>query len=415
MARGYKGAFGGAKINEPDRLARVLRVLPARARRLATPADPADRSTSSRSSPSPSRSGSSTTAMSSRPCRSPTRRSSGSSRAACGSAAPTVPPRGRPVWPVWLLVAATVFAAGFRVGLNIRASNVIDVGYSGRDRRRSHLARPEPVRQLPAGEWRPELKNAAPPTANGEVRNRVQTNGRCETSNPLGDTYGPVAYLAYIPGYLIFGWSHKWDSLPAVHFTSILFDLLAMLGLGLVGRRLGGPRVGAAAAFAWAAWPFTQYISSSNTNDAIAPALLVWGFLVLTSAPARGAAVAAAGWTKFASLLVLPLWTRLPGGAPPASHRSRAARLRSRDGGRLLCPLPRALTVARSPRLLRSHGALPVRPRLAVLDLGLAPVPREGPPRSPSRATRSRGRAGHRVARPLLVASPSGRRSGSPR
>src|SRR5207244_2876542 len=36
-----------------------------------------------------------------------------------------------PVWPVWLLAAATVFAAGFRIGLNVRDSNVIDVGYSG--------------------------------------------------------------------------------------------------------------------------------------------------------------------------------------------------------------------------------------------------------------------------------------------
>jgi hypothetical protein len=140
----------------------------------------------------------------------------------------------------------------------------------------------------------------------------VQANGRCETANPLGDTYGPVAYLAYIPGYLLFGWSHKWDTLPAVHFTSILFDLIALLGLGLVGRRLGGPRVGAAAAFAWAAWPFTQYASSSNTNDSIGPALLIWGFLVLTRPTARGAVVAVAGWTKFASLLVLPLWTGYP-------------------------------------------------------------------------------------------------------
>src|SRR5438046_2352759 len=37
----------------------------------------------------------------------------------------------RPVWPVWVLVAATVFLVGFRIGLNVRASNVIDVGYSG--------------------------------------------------------------------------------------------------------------------------------------------------------------------------------------------------------------------------------------------------------------------------------------------
>ena len=36
-----------------------------------------------------------------------------------------------PVWPVWLLAAATVFTAGFRIGLNVRTSNVIDVGYSG--------------------------------------------------------------------------------------------------------------------------------------------------------------------------------------------------------------------------------------------------------------------------------------------
>ncbi|HSD79236.1 MAG TPA: hypothetical protein VLB47_01195, partial [Solirubrobacteraceae bacterium] len=36
-----------------------------------------------------------------------------------------------PVWPVWLLAAVTVFAAGFRVGLNTQSSNVIDVGYSG--------------------------------------------------------------------------------------------------------------------------------------------------------------------------------------------------------------------------------------------------------------------------------------------
>src|SRR5206468_8765767 len=41
------------------------------------------------------------------------------------------PPAGAAVWPVWLLAAATVFLAGFRAGLNVRASNTIDVGYSG--------------------------------------------------------------------------------------------------------------------------------------------------------------------------------------------------------------------------------------------------------------------------------------------
>src|SRR5262245_220460 len=41
------------------------------------------------------------------------------------------PERGRAVWPVWLLASATAFLAGFRIGLNVRGSNVIDVGYAG--------------------------------------------------------------------------------------------------------------------------------------------------------------------------------------------------------------------------------------------------------------------------------------------
>ena len=36
--------------------------------------------------------------------------------------------RSRAVWPVWALTAATVFLVGFKVGLNVQASNVIDVG-----------------------------------------------------------------------------------------------------------------------------------------------------------------------------------------------------------------------------------------------------------------------------------------------
>ena len=40
-------------------------------------------------------------------------------------------PRGRPLWPVWVLAGATVFLTGFRIGLNVRTSNVIDVGYAG--------------------------------------------------------------------------------------------------------------------------------------------------------------------------------------------------------------------------------------------------------------------------------------------
>ena len=111
----------------------------------------------------------------------------------------------------------------------------------------------------------------------GRLRPRADPDERSLRvgERPWRDTYGPVSYEAYIPGYLAFGWTGKWDDLPAAHFTSILFDMLALIGLGLVGRRFGGARLGATLAFAWAAYPFTQYVSSSNSNDAIMPALLI--------------------------------------------------------------------------------------------------------------------------------------------
>jgi hypothetical protein len=216
---------------------------------------------------------------------------------------------GRAVWPVWLLLAATVFAAGFKIGLNVRASNVIDVGFAGVIGAQRIVDQGEaPYGHMPDDEG----KECGEPDSDGYVRERIQTNGRCESANGRGDTYGPVSYEAYIPGFLAFGWTGKWDDLPAAHFTSILFDMLSLIGLGLVGRRFGGVRLGATLAFAWAAYPFTQYVSSSNSNDAIMPALLIWGFWLLTAAPARGAFLALGVWAKFAALALVPLWAGYP-------------------------------------------------------------------------------------------------------
>ncbi len=227
---------------------------------------------------------------------------------------------GAPRWPIWVLLAATIFLAGFRVGLNVERSNVIDVGYSGvigADR----IVRGQapwgnfPVESLPNGKF---LKPCPGVTADasGEIRERIQTNGRCESANPEGDTYGPAAYESYIPGRLLLGWTGRWDDLPAAHFTSIAFDLLTLLGLFLVGLRFGGQRLGAVLAFAWAAYPFTQYVSNSNTNDAIMPCFLVWAFWLVSRPAARGALAALSGWTKFASLIIAPLWLTYPGRRP---------------------------------------------------------------------------------------------------
>ena len=194
-----------------------------------------------------------------------------------------------------------------------------------------------------------DLKKCGPADANGEVRERIQTNGRCEASNARGDTYGPVSYLAYVPGYLVFGWTGKWDELWAAHATSLLFDGLCLVGLALVGRRFGGNRLAATLAFAWAAYPFTLYASNSNTNDAIMPAFLIFGFWLASSAWARGAGVALAGWTKFAALLLAPLWLAYPNGSLPL-RRGVSASTAADDAGTGLRGSP-------SPRSRRSRSS----------------------------------------------------------
>jgi hypothetical protein len=216
------------------------------------------------------------------------------------------------VWPVWALTVATLFLVGFRVGLNVdNGRSVIDVGYAGVIGADRILDGEVPYGTMPVTD---ELKPCGRANSDGEIRERIQANGRCESANPRGDTYGPVAYLAYVPAVLVFGWSGRWDELPAAHATSIAFDLLALAGLALVGARFGGARLAALLAFGWAAFPFTTYALMSNTNDAIAPAILVWGFWLASSPTARGAATALASWTKFASLIVVPLWLTYPSG-----------------------------------------------------------------------------------------------------
>jgi hypothetical protein len=230
------------------------------------------------------------------------------------------PARGAPVWPAWVLLGLAVFLGGFKIGLNYRGgSNVIDVGYAGVIGAQRIAAGVMPYGNFPKED---DLKACGPADAAGEIRDRIQSNGRCESANPLGDTYGPVAYEAYLPGYGLFGWSGKWDTLPAVKFTSVLFDFLCLLGIALVGLRYGGPLLGGALALAWSAYPFTTYVLMSNTNDAIVPVFLIWGFLFASWSWARGAFAALSGWTKFATLVVAPMWLTYPG---PVRRPSRLA------------------------------------------------------------------------------------------
>ena len=111
--------------------------------------------------------------------------------------------RGPPlasVWPTWVLAAAAVFLLGFRIGLNLETPRgVIDVGLAGVVGASRILDGEAPYGNMPQ---RGDLEPCGPKDAEGQVRERIQTNGRCEAAIERGDTYGPVSYLAYVPATL---------------------------------------------------------------------------------------------------------------------------------------------------------------------------------------------------------------------
>jgi hypothetical protein len=186
----------------------------------------------------------------------------------------------RPVWPAaWLLVAA-LFLMGFRIGLNMADSGVIDVGYAS-EVGAARIAHGEPV------------------------------YGNFPSDVSQGDTYGPVNYLAYVPFERIWPWSGSWDDLPAAHGAAVAFDLATFLLLIVLAIRIRpgppGRRLAATLAFGWAAYPYTAYALESNSNDTLVAALLVATLVLLARPFARGAMAALATWAKFAPALLAPL------------------------------------------------------------------------------------------------------------
>ncbi|HWP32741.1 MAG TPA: hypothetical protein VNL97_03230 [Solirubrobacterales bacterium] len=186
----------------------------------------------------------------------------------------------RPVWPAsWLLISA-LFLLGFRVGLNMADSGVIDVGYAG--------------------------VVGADRIAHGDA---LYDNFPSDVSQ--GDTYGPVNYYSYVPFERIWPWSGTWDDLPAAHGAAVFFDLSTFLLLILLGLRIrpgpSGRKLAATLAFGWAAYPYTAYALLSNSNDTLVAMLLVASLLVLARPAARGAMAALATFTKFAPAVLVPM------------------------------------------------------------------------------------------------------------
>jgi glycosyl transferase family 87 len=213
--------------------------------------------------------------------------------------------------PAPWLALGVIFLLGFRIGLNVTDSNVIDVGYAG--------------------------VVGAERIVHGKA-----LYGHYPADNEHGDTYGPVNYLVYVPFAQAFGWSGRWDDLPAAHAAAIFFDLLAVGLLFLLGRRMRGPTLGIALAYAWVSYPFTLFALESNSNDTLAAALVLAALLAASYrsklAPgARGALAALAGLTKFAPLALAPLL---------ATHGLRELALRRRPWAFALFVIAFAATAA---------------------------------------------------------------------
>ena len=208
------------------------------------------------------------------PARAPSARKPAHALSACPRAA--TPRDHRIAMSDDALLLGLVFLIGFRIALNIVDGNVIDVGYAS--------------------------------VVGGD---RILHGGPLYGGFPAdivhGDTYGPLAYLAYAPFVLLFGWGGTWGDLPAAHAAALVFDLACIAGLWIAGRRLGGRPLGLLLAYLWAACPFTLLVANSGSNDALVAALVLAAYLALGRPALRGVLAVAAGLTKFAPLALVPL------------------------------------------------------------------------------------------------------------
>jgi hypothetical protein len=141
-------------------------------------------------------------------------------------------------------------------------------------------------------------------------------DGQVDRVLPRGDTYGPVAYLAYVPLEQVMPWlaslrPGEFEQPTAGYAAGPTFDVLVLLGLFMLGRVLRrgaeGTRLGVALAWAWAASPYALLTLRYSTNDALVGLLALLAVVALHHPLARGGLGALAGATKFAPLVLAPL------------------------------------------------------------------------------------------------------------
>lgn len=200
----------------------------------------------------------------------------------------------------WLIAGIVLLVLG-RVALNLTDSTVLDVGSAGAAG--AHLL----------------------------LHGKSLYDGALGRIIVGGDTYGPVNYLAYAPFAALFPhdqvgvdptvYAHH----PSAQVAAICFDLLALGGLILLGRRIrpgsAGTLLGLALGYAWASFPFTALTLQENTNDSLVAALIILTLVLLYSPARRGVLLALGALAKFVPLILVPL---IATGTGPRRTRSWA-------------------------------------------------------------------------------------------
>ena len=316
-------------------------------------------------------------------------------------------------WPIWLVAGLAVFALGFRAGLNVWGSNVIDVGYAsvvGADRL---LDGRSPYGNMPQSTGKP----CGTKYSDGSYAAYVQTDGACESAGR------PRRHLR--PGHLLLvraddGGARLERALGRPASGARDLDPVRLPGRrgagagGLAARRQapGGRRAvpvgdvpvhglrdvleherrdtrgvpGLGPRPVHDAAPARVHARPRDGGEVLAdPAAAALD-------PRRPAAARRSRWsgrTRRAARRCVPR----PGAArarlgPAAARADRAqgrVRLRARDRALVRAADDHRRPVRRARQLLGPHVRLAARPPVAVLDLGLGRVPGLPRPRGASR------------------------------
>ena len=130
------------------------------------------------------------------------------------------------------------------------------------------------------------------------------------------DTYGPIAYLAYVPFTLLIplkDLSH--NHAQAAQAAAITFDFATVACLYVLGRRLRpgdpGRLLGLALAWGFATCPWTLGVLAQATNDGLVALVLVIALLAAESPLGRGIVIGLGAASKLAPLVLGGLFARV--------------------------------------------------------------------------------------------------------